>query len=54
MSEENKKVEQSEQVAEASELSEQDLDSVAGGTATATTAKPPTTIGPIDMPGKSW
>ena len=56
MSEENKNVEQTEQVAKASELSEQDLDKVAGGAPAATTPKPTTTSNCYcqTMPGKAW
>jgi hypothetical protein len=57
MSEGNKKVEQNEQAAEASELSEQDLDKIAGGAPQATTTAKPTTTANCwcqTMPGKSW
>jgi hypothetical protein len=56
MSEENKKIEQAEQVAPEAELSEQDLDKVAGGAPAATTPKPTTTSNCWcqPMPGKSW
>jgi hypothetical protein len=54
MSEETRKVEQTEQVSPASELSEQDLEEVAGGAPAATTPKPTTTCFCQPIPGKSW